>query len=288
MKKLAFIKRSGGQHWVGDGFPVQSIFSYNDIADEISPFLLMDYAGPTEFEPTTTHKRGVGAHPHRGFETVTIVYAGGVSHRDSAGGGGTIGAGDVQWMTAASGLVHEEFHSPEYARRGGPFEMIQLWVNLPAKDKMSSPRYQGITDARIPRVTLPSDAGTLRVIAGEYGESKGVALTFTPMNVWDLRLNAERSLSLDFPPGHTLAVFVLRGGIRIGAQTVGSAELAVMEREGTTLAFETLDDTVLLLLSGVPLNEPIVGHGPFVMNTQDEIVQAMRDYSSGKFGRMSH
>jgi quercetin 2,3-dioxygenase len=194
MKKLSFIKRSNGSHWVGDGFPVRNIFSYNDIADAMSPFLLMDYAGPTYFEPTT-QRRGVGVHPHRGFETVTIVYAGGVSHRDSAGGGGTIGTGDVQWMTAAAGLLHEEFHSPEYARRGGPFEIVQLWVNLPAKDKRSAPAYQAITDAQIPRVTLPGHARSMRVIAGQYQDAKGTAHTFSPMNVWDLRLKTDRSLS---------------------------------------------------------------------------------------------
>jgi redox-sensitive bicupin YhaK (pirin superfamily) len=282
MKKLSFIKRSNGSHWVGDGFPVRNIFSYNDIADAMSPFLLMDYAGPTHFEPTT-QRRGVGIHPHRGFETVTIVYAGGVSHRDSAGGGGTIGMGDVQWMTAAAGLLHEEFHSPEYARRGGPFEMVQLWVNLPAKGKMSAPAYQAITDAQIPRVTLPEDAGSMRVIAGQYREAKGAARTFSPMNVWDLRLKTGRSLSIDLQGGHTTALFVLRGAIRIGTHTVRPSELAVMERNDPQLAFDIFEDTVLLLLSGEPLNEPIVGYGPFVMNTREEIVQAMRDYNSGKF-----
>jgi hypothetical protein len=286
MKKLAFIKRSNGNHWVGDGFPVQSIFSYNDIAEEMSPFLLMDYAGPTQFEPTT-RRRGVGAHPHRGFETVTIVYEGGVSHRDSAGGGGTIGAGDVQWMTAASGILHEEYHSEDYARRGGPFEMIQLWVNLPTKDKMSAPAYQAITEQQIPCVALPGNVGTVRVIAGQYGVAKGAARTFSSMNVLDMRLNAGGSLSLDLPAGHTTALFVLHGTIRIDTHTVRSSELAVMERDGAQLAFDTMADTVLLLLSGEPLNEPIVGHGPFVMNTREEIVQAMSDYGNGKFGRMA-
>jgi hypothetical protein len=282
MKKLDFIKRSNGSHWVGDGFPVQSIFSYSDIAEELSPFLLMDYAGPARFEPTT-RKRGVGAHPHRGFETVTLVYAGGVSHRDTAGGGGTIGVGDVQWMTAASGLLHEEFHSPEFARQGGRFEMVQLWVNLRARDKMAPPAYQGITDAEIPRVSLPQDAGIVRVIAGAYDGTKGAARTFSPINVWDLRLNARQSLSLDVPDGHTAALFVLKGSIRIGTQTVGAAELAVMARDGTELAFETLEDSVALLLGGEPLHEPIVGHGPFVMNTREEILQALADLRDGTF-----
>ncbi|MCG6938743.1 MAG: pirin family protein [Gammaproteobacteria bacterium] len=286
MKKLSFIKKTNGSHWVGDGFPVRNIFSYNDIAEEMSPFLLMDYAGPATFEPTA-QRRGVGAHPHRGFETVTIVYDGGVSHRDSAGGGGTIDKGDVQWMTAASGLLHEEYHSPEYAGRGGPFEMIQLWVNLPARDKTVEPGYQAITDAQIPRVPLPGDAGTVRVIAGRYGETSGPAHTFSPMNVWDMRLQGGRSLSLDLQHGHTAALFVLHGAIRIGAHTIQEAEMAVMEREGAQLVFDTTGDSVVLLLSGEPLNEPIVGHGPFVMNTREEIMQAMRDYNDGKFGRMT-
>jgi len=284
MKKLAFIKRSSGSHWVGDGFPVRSIFSYNDVADELSPFLLLDYAGPTEFPPTT-RKLGVGQHPHRGFETVTIVYEGGVSHRDSSGGGGTIGPGDVQWMTAASGLVHEEFHSPAFAENGGNFEMVQLWVNLPAKDKMSSPGYQGITADQIPEVALPGEAGTARVIAGRYGDTRGPAHTFTPMNVWDLRLTAGRHVAFDFRDGDTTALLVLRGAVRLDEHhTVRAAELAVMERNGSRLELDVVDDSTLLLLSGTPLNEPIVGHGPFVMNTHEEIVQAINDFNSGRFG----
>jgi redox-sensitive bicupin YhaK (pirin superfamily) len=285
MKKLSFIKRSNGSHWVGDGFPVQSIFSYNDIAEKISPFLLMDHAGPTTFPPTQK-KLGVGQHPHRGFETVTIVYQGGVSHRDSSGGGGTIGPGDVQWMTAASGLIHEEFHSESFARQGGPFEMIQLWVNLPAKDKMSTPGYQGITAEKIPQISLAHDAGIAHVIAGSHQNLTGPAQTFTPMNVWDLRLKAGRTLSLEVPSGHTTALYVLSGALKIGNQTVESSELAVMEREGNTLEAEITQDAVVLLLSGEPFNEPIVGHGPFVMNTRAEIMQAMQDYNNGKFGQI--
>lgn len=285
MKQLSFIKRSNGRHWVGDGFPVQSIFSYNDVAAELSPFLLMDYAGPVEFPPTQ-QKRGVGQHPHRGFETVTLVYAGGVTHRDSSGGGGTIGPGDVQWMTAASGLVHEEFHSEDYAHRGGLFEMVQLWVNLPAKDKMSAPSYQAIPAERIPVVDLPGGAGTARIIAGAYGDVQGAARTFTPINVWDLRLKAGHTLSLALPEGHTTALFVLSGVLRSGIHTIRASELAVLEREGSELAVEIAEESVVLLLAGEPINEPIVGHGPFVMNSHEEIMQAMRDYSSGHFGQI--
>ena len=285
MKQLSFIKRSNGSHWVGDGFPVQSIFSYNDIAEKISPFLMMDHAGPMVFPPTQK-KLGVGQHPHRGFETVTIVYQGGVSHRDSSGGGGTIGPGDVQWMTAASGLIHEEYHSEAFARQGGPFEMIQLWVNLPAKDKMSKPGYQGITADEISNVALTNDAGIARIISGALDDEKGPAHTFTPMNVWDLRLKAGRTLSLALPSGHTTVLYVLSGSIKVGAQTVEASEMAVMEREGTELVVNVTQDAVVLLLSGEPLNEPIAGHGPFVMNTRAEIMQAMQDYNNGKFGQI--
>lgn len=286
MKELAFIKRSNERHWVGDGFPVRSIFSYNDIAEEMSPFLLMDHAGPANF-PATTHQLGVGQHPHRGFETVTIVYEGGVSHRDSSGGGGTIGPGDVQWMTAASGLIHEEYHSPAFARTGGAFEMVQLWVNLPAKEKMTAPGYQGITADEIPRVTLPEGAGEARIIAGQLGDTFGPARTFTPMNVWDMRLKAHHRVMLALPEGHTTALFVLKGAIRLGNRhPVRTAELAVMERRGSQLVMDVEEDTLLLLLNGAPLDEPIVGHGPFVMNTQEEIVQAINDYNSGRFGQI--
>ena len=287
MKQLAFIKRSNGRHWVGDGFPVRGIFSYSDIAEEMSPFLLMDYAGPADF-PATTRKLGVGQHPHRGFETVTIVYEGGVSHRDSSGGGGSIGPGDVQWMTAASGLIHEEYHSPEFAEKGGVFEMVQLWVNLPAKDKMAAPGYQGITTDQIQEVELPSGAGKVRVIAGQYGDTQGPAQTFTPMNVWDLRLKAGHRVAFDLPEGHTTALFVLHGAIRFdNSHNVRDAELAVMERTGSRLEFEVSEDTTLLLLNGKPLGEPIVGHGPFVMNSQAEIIQAINDFNSGRFGKIS-
>jgi len=288
MKKLAFIKRSNGSHWVGDGFPVKSIFSYSDIAEEMSPFLLMDYAGPADFPPTQ-RKLGVGQHPHRGFETVTIVYAGGVSHRDSSGGGGTIGPGDVQWMTAASGLIHEEYHSPAFAEQGGVFEMVQLWVNLPARDKMAAPGYQGITADRIPAIALPRNAGTARIIAGRYADAVGPARTFTPMNVWDLRLTAGHRLAFDLPEGHTTALFVLNGAIRLdNSHHVRGAELAVMERDGSRLEFEVTEDTTLLLLNGKPLGEPVVGYGPFVMNSEEEIRQAIDDFNSGRFGQIGH
>lgn len=283
MKKLAFIKRSNGNHWVGDGFPVQSIFSYRDIYEEMSPFLLMDYAGPANFEPTT-ERRGVGKHPHRGFETVTIVYEGEVAHHDSTNAGGTISQGEVQWMTAGAGIVHEEYHGDDYAKRGGALEMIQLWVNLPAKDKMTKPGYQGITRSQIPEVSLENGAGIVRVIAGELNGHTGPANTFSPMNVWDMRLQAGGSTRLTFKEGETTALFVLKGAIKLGdVHTIRPSELAVMQREGSELVIEAQQDSVVLLLNGAPLNEPVVGHGPFVMNTWEEIDQAINDYNSGRF-----
>lgn len=287
MKKLLFIRRDHGRHWVGDGFPVRSVFSYNDIAAEMSPFLLMDYAGPAHFPPSE-HRRGVGEHPHRGFETVTIVYSGEVEHRDSTGSGGLIGPGDVQWMTAASGIVHQEYHGPAFSKNGGLFEVIQLWVNLPAKDKMSAPGYQGIVESDIREVELPEGAGLARVIAGGYHGVRGPARTFTPMNIWDLRLNAQHRVEFTLPSGHTTALFVLKGKVRLpGGEEVQEAELAVMEREGERLVFDVVEDTTLLLLNGEPIDEPIVGYGPFVMNTQTEIRQAVADYQNGRMGRIA-
>ncbi len=286
MKKLAFLRRSYERHWVGDGFPVRTIFSYDQDAAALSPFLLLDYAGPQDFPPSEK-KRGVGPHPHRGFETVTICYSGEVEHRDSSGGGGIIRAGDVQWMTAASGIVHEEFHAQAYARRGGPFEMIQLWVNLAAKDKNALPSYQSITDAQIPRVELPSGGGTVRVIAGEFQAAKGPAHTFSPMSVWDMRLNAGGQQVFPSPDGWTAALFVLNGRVRLESGEIARAdELAVLEREGDSFAIEALEDSTVLFLSGAPIGEPVVGKGPFVMNTEAEIAQAFADYRAGRMGHL--
>jgi quercetin 2,3-dioxygenase len=271
MKKLSFIRRNHERYWVGDGFPVRNIFSYDGDAAVLSPFLHLDYAGPENFPPSEK-RRGVGAHPHRGFETVTIAYSGEVEHRDSSGGGGTIRPGDVQWMTAASGIVHEEFHGADYAKRGGPFEMMQLWVNLAAKDKKAPPGYQSIADAQIPRVELPDGAGTLRVIAGEYQGTQGPAHTFSPMNVWDLRLEGGKRAEFEVPDGWTAALFVLKGRIRLDSgESAAAAELAVLQRAGESFGIEALEDTTLLFLNGQPIDEPIVGHGPFVMNTKAEL-----------------
>ena len=290
MKSVSFIQRNAQGHWVGDGFPVRTLFSYNDDPSAFSPFLMLDYGGPVEFEPTTK-RRGVGAHPHRGFETVTIVYDGEVTHRDSTGGGGTIGPGEVQWMTAASGIVHEEFHSEAYARSGGPFRMVQLWVNLPARDKMAPAGYQGIAAAQIPTQTLRDihgeAAGTVRPIAGAFDGAQGPARTFTPMQVWDVQLKAGHTVTLPAAEGHTTVPLVYQGRVKTeGGAEAGDAEMIVYERAGEGVTLAALADTTLLWLSGEPIDEPVVGYGPFVMNTQQEIQQAFVDFQSGKMGRL--
>ena len=277
-------------HWVGNGFPVRSLFNYNEHGEQLSPFLLLDHAGPHEFTPTAG-RRGVGQHPHRGFETVTIVYDGEVTHRDSSGGGGTIGPGEVQWMTAAAGIVHEEFHSEAYARTGGPFRMVQLWVNLPARDKMAPPGYQGISAAQIPTLALKdihgADAGTVRPIAGTFTGATGPAKTFTPMQVWDVQLKAGHTVTLPAPEGHTTVPLVYQGRVKTAdGQEAGDAEMIVYERAGAGVLLSALADTTLLWLCGEPIDEPVVGYGPFVMNTPQEIQQAFVDFQSGRMGRL--
>jgi redox-sensitive bicupin YhaK (pirin superfamily) len=287
MKNIIGIYTSPRTHWVGDGFPVRTLFSYDNLGKHISPFLLLDHAGPAEFTPTS-ERRGVGQHPHRGFETVTIVYKGELEHRDSTGSGGKIGPGDVQWMTAASGILHEEFHSEGFAKIGGTLEMVQLWVNLPAKDKMADAGYQTILDGDIPSIPLKDNAGSLRLIAGEFDGHNGPAHTFTPIDVWDLRLNGGKLLTLDLHEGRNTALVVLRGTVQVnGLELVREGQLALLERDGQQISLEANNDAVVLLLSGEPIDEPIVGHGPFVMNSEQEIHQAFADFQSGRFGRMS-
>ena len=286
MKNIIGIYTSPKTHWVGDGFPVRTLFSYDNLGKHISPFLLLDHAGPAQFTPTSA-RRGVGQHPHRGFETVTIVYDGEVEHRDSTGSGGKIGPGDVQWMTAASGILHEEYHSEAFTKTGGALEMVQLWVNLPAKDKMAEAGYQTILDADIPSIALKNKAGSLRLIAGEFDGHKGPARTFTPIDVWDIRLNAGKVLNLDLHEGRNTALVVLRGTVQVnGQELVRQGQLALFERNGDQLSLEANGDAVVLLLSGEPIDEPIVGHGPFVMNSEQEIHQAFADFQSGRFGQM--
>ncbi len=284
-KKVAAVYSAPGQHWVGDGFPVRSMLTYDRHAELISPFLLLDYAGPMRFEPTE-QPRGVGPHPHRGFETVTIVYDGEVAHRDSTGAGGTIGPGDVQWMTAASGILHDEFHSPAFTRQGGQLEMVQLWVNLPAKDKMSAPGYQELRNKDIPEVALPGGAGAVRIIAGTYRGHVGAARTFTPLDVWDVRLNAAQGAELEFAADRTLVIVVLRGSAVLNGDVVNASELALFDRNKGRVTIDAKSEARLLVLSGEPIDEPVVGYGPFVMNSDDEIRQAVADFRHGDFGQL--
>jgi len=286
VKKVIGVQGNNQGHWVGDGFPVRTLFFYQNLGKQMSPFLMLDYAGPHDF-PTTSSKKGVGSHPHRGFETVTIVYKGEVSHKDSTGQGGTIGPGDVQWMTAGAGILHEEFHSEQFARDGGVLEMIQLWVNLPAKNKMAKPTYQAILDKEIPLINLSDSIGTARVIAGQYEGQNGPARTFTPMNVIDLSVKKGSSLDIPAPEGWNTSLVVLKGAIESEGSEASAGRMLMFSRQGQGIRITAQEDSVVLLLSGEPIDEPIVGYGPFVMNTKEEIAQAVADFNNGSFGSIS-
>lgn len=283
-KQLKGIFEKGSTHWVGDGFHVRNLFPSNGLEGEVSPFLMLDYAGPTVFAPG--EPRGVGEHPHRGFETVTIAYQGSIAHRDSGGHAGVIHPGDVQWMTAASGVVHEEKQEEEFARLGGTLEMVQLWVNLPKAYKMSPPRYQSLAKQQIPEVEL--EGGSLRVIAGEYQGVKGPANTFTPVNLYDIRLQAGGKAGLTLPEGFNTAIVLLQGGVLVNGreELAGEAKIAVFGSQGTTVALEARAESKLLVLNGEPIREPVASYGPFVMNTQSELRQAVDDYRAGRMGRL--
>ena len=286
MKRVIGVYRNQHMHWVGDGFPVKNLFSYDRLGQAISPFLLLDYAAPYNFEPTTA-KHGVGSHPHRGFETVTVAYQGEVEHKDSSGGGGIIQSGDVQWMTAGAGLVHEEFHAKEFAEKGGLFEMVQLWVNLPAADKMTPPKYQAIVSKDIPKIDLDG-IGFIRVIAGSYHDQSGPASTFSPINVWDGELKAGQRHTIHVPVDHNSLVVVLKGAMVLNeTQKVQDHSIVMFANDGEAeIVLEATQDAKFLVLTGKPLNEPIQGYGPFVMNTKEEIIEAFNDFNSGKFGEI--
>ncbi|WP_442487165.1 pirin family protein [Halomonas litopenaei] len=287
MKTINAVHAAPRGHWVGDGFPVRSLFSYDRLgAERISPFLLLDHAGPHHFAPSE-NKRGVGVHPHRGFETVTFVHRGEVSHRDSSGGGGTIGPGDVQWMTAGDGILHEEFHSEDFTRQGGDLEMVQLWVNLPARHKATPAAYQNLTRDHIPVVALPDEAGQLRVVAGEYLDARGPAQTFTPINAWELALNEGAETTLSLPKGHTSLLVVLDGTLLVqGQEVVRGGSVVELSRDGETLVLAANTAARLLVLTGEPIDEPVVGHGPFVMNSEAEIHASIEAFRRGQFGRL--
>lgn len=287
LKQVLGIFGPGSSHWVGDGFHVRNMFPSNGVEDQISPFLMLDYAGPSKFEPTLK-PRGVDEHPHRGFETVTIAYQGAVDHRDSAGNSGTIQPGDVQWMTAASGVVHEEKHQRDFAAEGGVFEMVQLWVNLPKKFKMSQPKYQSLLNSQIPVIQLNGGDSYARIIAGELQGEKGPAKTFTPVEVFDVRLKAGAKAELQLPAGHNAGLVLLKGNVTVNSeyQLSGDAKLALLSPEGDRFTLSAAKDTTLLVLGGEPINEPVASYGPFVMNTQEELVQAVQDYRAGKMGHL--
>jgi redox-sensitive bicupin YhaK (pirin superfamily) len=278
------VVQGTGVHWVGDGFRVTNLFpSSNDLGERLSPFFLMDYHPPFDYGPTQ-HPRGVGAHPHRGIETITLAFEGAVAHHDSTGGGGIIGPGDVQWMTAAGGILHKEYHEASWAARGGTMHMMQLWVNLPAAHKMDPPRYQPLVAGEMGQVVLPDDSGLVRVIAGEYQGTKGPAKTFSPINLWDLRLSAGGRMDMSFPASQNAGLFVLDGTIVANGTKAEAEELIVFDNVGEKIDVESERGAHLLVLNGEPIDEPIVAYGPFVMNTEEQILEAYQDFEAGKFG----
>lgn len=285
-KNIELVLSPPQPHFVGDGFRVHNFIpgAYRLDMERMNPFILLDYNSKFYFPPSEK-PRGVGVHPHRGFETVTIAYKGGVAHHDSSGGGGVIGVGDVQWMTAASGILHKEYHEENFSKAGGDFQMVQLWVNLPAKDKKSPPKYQSLVNANFNKVNLPADAGLVEVIAGEYQDAKGSASTFTPMHLLNVKLNKEGAAGFKFPADYNTALLVIEGNITInGAEKVPVDNFALFENKGETFRIVANENSVVLVLSGEPINEPIAAHGPFVMNTRQELVQAFEDFNAGKFG----
>lgn len=285
-KNVEMIATPSAPHFVGDGFRVHNFIPSYPRMDmkRMDPFIMLDYNSKYDFPPSEDPK-GVGVHPHRGFETVTIAYQGKVEHHDSSGGGGIIGEGDVQWMTAAGGVLHKEYHETEWSKKGGIFQMVQLWVNLPAKDKMSKPKYQSIVNSEMAKVTLPDNTGLIEVIAGEYNGTKGSASTFSPLHIYNARLNKGGKVNLHLPSGFNTALLVIEGEIVVnGTEKVETDHLALMANDGEDFSIEATEKAVVLVLSGEPLNEPIAAHGPFVMNTHQELVEAFNDFNTGKFG----
>lgn len=278
------LTRPGTPHFVGDGFRVHNFIPGTSTMKRMDPFIMMDYNSKYKF-PATDKPKGVGVHPHRGFETVTIAYKGRVQHDDSAGGGGIIGEGDVQWMTAASGVLHKEFHETEWSKTGGEFQMVQLWVNLPAKDKMSAPKYQAISNAEMLKVALPNNAGEVEVIAGVYNGKKGPASTFSPVHMYNVKLKKGAKTQLSFPENYTTSILMVEGDAMVNEEKKAPQDHFIMfNNDGETFTLEALNDAIILVLSGEPINEPIAAHGPFVMNTEQELIEAFQDFNTGKFG----
>lgn len=287
MKTIEAILPKPAHHgMVGDGFRVYNYFpnGYN-IRRQMSPFLMIDFNPSFTFTPSDK-PRGVDVHPHRGFETVTIAWKGAVAHHDSAGNSGIIYSGDVQWMTAASGILHKEYHEENFSRKGGEFQMAQIWVNLPKKDKMTIPKYQAITANDIPNISLANNGGVVKVIAGDYNGNKGAASTFTPLNLWDVRLNKDGELNTSIPTSHNTGILVVEGSAVINGEEVNLHDFVQFRNEGKEITIKANEDSILLVLSGEPIEEPIAQYGPFVMNTQQELQEAIDDFNAGKFGHL--
>ena len=286
IKKVEMVLAPREPHYVGDGFRVHNFIpsGYGLTMQRMDPFIMLDYASRYHFPPTGKPK-GVGVHPHRGFETVTIAYKGSVAHHDSAGGGGEIKEGDVQWMTAASGVLHKEYHAESFCATGGDFQMVQLWVNMPAKDKMSTPKYQAIANAQIPKIELLNNGGFIEVIAGNYDGNNGAATTFSPVHLMNAKLNEGGEATFNFPGHFNTALIVIEGNVLLnGTEDVPLDHFALFTNEGETFTLKASENCIVLILSGEPIKEPIASHGPFVMNTRQEIMQAFEDYDNGKFG----
>jgi redox-sensitive bicupin YhaK (pirin superfamily) len=286
-KQIEMVLAPKQPHFVGDGFRVHNFIpsGYGLTMERMDPFIMLDYASRYHFPPTGKPK-GVGVHPHRGFETVTIAYKGSVAHHDSAGGGGEIKEGDVQWMTAASGVLHKEYHAESFCATGGDFQMVQLWVNLPAKDKMSTPKYQAIENSNIPKIKV--DGGIVEVIAGSYQAHQGAATTFTPVNMLNAKLTSGGSATFSFPANHNTCILVIEGEVILNdTEDVPLDHLALFKNEGESFTIKATQNSIVLILSGEPINEPIAAHGPFVMNTREQIMEAFQDYELGKFGELA-
>ena len=287
-KSVEIILAPPAPHMVGDGFRVHNFFpsGYSFGFYRMSPFFLMDYNSKVEFPPKDT-PRGVGVHPHRGFETITIAYQGKVAHHDSAGNSGIIGSGDIQWMTAGSGVLHKEYHEEKYSQQGGPFQMVQLWVNLPAKDKMTTPKYQGIERAQMGLYTVPDNGGSVEVIAGEYKNIKGPATTFTPINMYNMRLKKGITETFSLPENYNTGILVVEGRVSVnGSDIVPTDHFILFKNDGEAISITVDEDAVLLVLNGEPIRENLVPHGPFLMNTKQEILQAFDDLAKGQFGHL--
>lgn len=287
-KNIEIVVPPREPHFVGDGFRVHNFIpsAYRLDMQRMTPFIMLDYNAKFHFPPSD-HPKGVGVHPHKGFETVTIAYHGRVAHHDSSGGGGIIGEGDVQWMTAASGVLHKEYHEETFSKEGGIFQMVQLWVNLPAKDKMSTPKYQAIKNAEIPRYQLENNNGEIEIIAGEYKGIKGAASTFTPVHMFNAKLKTGANSDFTFPANYNTLLLVIEGSITVNeSEKVPTDHLVLFENQGETFSITAKEDTIVLVLSGEPINEPIAAHGPFVMNTQQELIDAFNDFNQGKFGHL--